>query len=414
MTSRKIDKRSEENLFPEKEYLDRVSRLQNKMHAENISAILINWRPDLFYFTGTAQQGHCIISAEDYPRLLVRRDFNRAKDETWVDSVHQVSSFREVARYLIEGKGSRNTTFSNAKLGLELDVVPAKFYLRLKRYLPTSIEIIDCSPMIRDVRSRKSQLEIKLIEKAAEITRLGHEAVVEALRPGISESEVCAIASKTMLDAGHQGFIFFRAWNNELLPQGHCISGENGTIPSYVASPNGGKGPSSLLPQGSSNKKIKRNEPILVDLVGCYQGYCADETRTYWIGSLPELAREQLNHGLELEQLTISLIKPNKKPSDIYQQVMAHHHDTTVHDETHSVLMASREGIGFLGHGVGLEIDEWPVISASFHLPFQEGNTIAIEPKIRIQTIGLVGIENTYVLSNDGMKRLTNSPLPTE
>ncbi len=399
--------------FSKQEFFGRISRLQEQMKKEKISAVIVNWRPDLFYFSGTAQDAHCIIFSDENPLLLVRRDLRRAKEDTWIDSVYQISGYRELVKYLIEYLQSQSDGAKITKIALALDVFPTNQYLKLKMLLPSSIELIDCSSIIRRIRSIKSKSEVKMMERAAAVARDGHEAVRESLHVGMKETELCAIASKAMLESGHQGFVFFRAWNNELLPQGHCISGDNGTFSSYVASPNGGRGISHLVPQGSSNRKIQKNEPILVDLVGCYHGYCADVTRTYWLGSLPEVVREQLDLCRELENLALDYIRVGEIPSNVYKRVLVHHSESTRSKES-TLLMAAREGVGFLGHGVGLEIDEWPVIAGRFTMPFQEGNTMAIEPKIRISRIGLVGVENTHVITKHGLKRLTNVPFPTE
>ncbi len=406
-----------DDIFSTSEYVSRIIRLQQLLKKSDIDVLIVNWRPDLYYFSGSAQDAHCIVPSEGNPTLLVRRDVSRAKEESWIDSVFQITGFRDLTRMLLDVIDSESDGSSEKKVALTFDVLPTSYYLRLRELFPKKIELVEGSSLVRQVRACKSKQELEFIRVSAEITKTGHQAVYEALRPGMTERELCAVASKAMLEVGHQGFVFFRAWNNEMLPQGHCISGISGTIPSYVSSPNGGLGYSRLLPQGASNRKIRKHEPILVDLVGSYHGYCADETRTYSMGKLPELARNYLDLCIEIQEYLRISIRPHILPREIYDQVLDFYRENVaakLKDARHSVIfMADQQGVGFMGHGVGLEIDEWPVISQSFSLPFQEGNVMAIEPKIRISRIGLVGIENTFSLTRESLVQVTSSDLPT-
>ena len=192
---------------------------------------------------------------------------------------------------------------------------------------------------------------------------------------------------------GHPGKVAFRRFN-QALPMGHLMAGENAATPSFVSSPTGGRGMSLFFPQGPGFRKIKRNEPVLVDFAGSYNGYIADETRIFCLGKLSSQAgggssgriadrREPLPKSyVPARRAGRSLTSLKRKATKLGYQ---------------DFLGGPPGGkAGFVGHGVGLEIDEYPVLGPVDH-EIMENMTIAVEPKMIYPGLGVVGIEDTFL-----------------
>ena len=187
---------------------------------------------------------------------------------------------------------------------------------------------------------------------------------------------------------------------------GHLMAGPAAAVPSYLASPTGGAAVSAAVAQGPSFRKIRRNEPILLDYVFAWKGYISDHTRVYAIGRLPQALVDAHAHMLDLQEQIKTMATPGTAAGDLY---------------TAAVEMAARKGVGdhfmgagadrirFIGHGVGLELDEFPFLANGQTTELQEGMVIALEPKLIFPGKGVVGIENTHVVTQSGLDQLTHA-----
>jgi len=249
-------------LHPKSEIDARIKKLQSRM--EDLTGAILFQAVDMLYFSGTAQDGLVYVPADPQaqPVVMVRKSLERAREESPLE-VCPMRNLRNLKSDLGIPDGAR--------IGLELDVLPFNNYARVKRALGDA-EFVDVSDRIRHVRSVKSKFEIRLTREAARILDAGIGSVPDHLEEGMAEIELAAKVEAEMRALGHQGSLRFRRFNQEL-PMGHLMAGPNGAYPSYVASPTGGVGPSLLQPQGPGFRKIKRNEPILVDYGGVYNGW---------------------------------------------------------------------------------------------------------------------------------------------
>ena len=219
------------------------------------------------------------------------------------------------------------------------------------------------------------------------------------------EIDLAVEVESTMRLLGHQGKVAFRRFN-QALPMGHLMAGAGAAIPSSVSSPTGGKGMSLFFPQGPGFARIRRNEPVLVDYAGCYNGYIADETRIFSLGKLPAKLEEAHQAALRIEEVIASELSPGKKSRDIWSLSLAEDLKLGYQD-----FLGGPPGgkAGFVGHGVGLQIDEYPVIGPVDH-EIVENMTIAVEPKMIYPGEGVVGIEDTFLVGSNGAERLTLLP----
>ena len=378
-------------LHPQSEVDARIKRLQDRM-GDLTGAILFE-STDLGYFSGTAQEGLIYIPRDGLPTLMIKKNLERARQESPLPVQPQKSlKFLKTDLDLPAG----------ARIGLETDVLPYNNYARLAKALDEDVQFSDISEDIKHIRSVKSDFEIRLIREAARILDKGIASVADNLKEGMREIDLAVVVEGTMRLLGHQGKVTFRRFNQNL-PMGHLMAGAGAAIPSSVSSPTGGRGMSLFFAQGPGFARIRRNEPVLVDYAGCYNGYIADETRIFSLGKLPSKLEEAHHAALRIEEVIASELHPGKLSREIWDLSLAEGLKLGYQD-----FLGGPPGskAGFVGHGVGLQIDEYPVIGPVDH-EIVENMTIAVEPKMIYPGEGVVGIEDTFLVGPNGPERLT-------
>ena len=385
---------------PKAEFEQRIFNLQKYIKKENIDAALISQRADLFYFAGTIQQAHLFIPADGEPILLAYKSTERAKAESYIEQILHLDSPKRMPDFL-----KANGYALPATLGLELDVLPANMFLSHQRLFQGS-HILDISHFVRLIRSVKSEYELKIMRQAAELSDQVAGFVPQVLREGMTELELAGKIEAEARRLGHQGIVRMRLWGSEIF-YGHLMSGPAGAVPSFLSSPTGGMGASPAVAQGPGFKTIQRHEPVLVDYVFAYNGYLSDHARIFSLGSLPEELSEAHTAMLEVQQMIKQMAKPGVKSGEIYRHALEKAEKLGYADYFMGI---GAERIRFVGHGIGLEVDEYPFLAAGQQLELQAGMTIALEPKLIFPGKGVVGIENTHVVTEDGLEQLTKFP----
>lgn len=380
-------------LYPKSEVEARIEKLQSRM--DGIAGAILFGSVNVCYFSGTAQEGLVYIPRDSEPVVMMRKSLERAREESPLN-VLPLKSTRTLKEDLGISKGST--------IGLELDILPYSYYSRVAKALG-DVEIVDISEMIRHIRSVKSNFEIDLLREAAGILDAGIASVAEHLTPGIREIELAARVESVMRCMGHQGIIRFRRFNHEV-PLGHLMAGGNAAIPSFVASPTGGQGLSLLNPQGPGKRRIRRGEPVLVDFGGVYNGYTADETRIFSIGSLPEVLEDAHIAAVQVEEAVLKALRPGRTGREIFE-ISEEMGESLGYGEWLGGPTGAK--CGFVGHGVGLELDEYPVIGPLDHR-IEPNMTVAVEPKMIYPGLGVVGVEDTVLTTENACERLTRLP----
>lgn len=387
--------------LPVTEITSRAAALQRALAEHNLDLALVRQGADLFYYTGTLVDGFLALSPRVGPVLLVRRPQGRAvaAPPAWPQIFYK--DIKELPEIL-----ERTGLKPQGAVGLELDVMPAAFYQRLQEKLFPQQPILDVSPLIRRQRMIKSPFELEQLRRAAAIIDRAYEQVPELLKPGISELELSAALEYRLRLLGHQGLVRVRNWDLDLF-YGHVLSGTAGLHPAYTDTPSGGLGFSPAFPQGPSLKKLAAGEPISIDLVACVNGYLVDMTRMYALGSLPDRAWEAWGLVQELHQTFQQEARPGVTPGRLFHRLW----DLVRARKLQDCFMGSGpDRVNFLAHGVGLELDEFPFISARFPFPLAENMVLAFEPKFFLPEIGMVGLEDTGVITAAGVEWLTRSP----
>lgn len=377
-------------LLPKGELENRIKRLQAQMNDMD-GAILLH-SVDVCYYSGTAQDGLVYIPREGDPVVMMRRSLERACQESPLE-VLPLKSMRNLKSML--------GIPSSATIGLEMDVLPCNFYFRIAKALADA-RFVDVAEKIRHQRSVKSELELGMTRKAAKMLDAGFESIPDYLREGMTEVDLMCHLESFLRSMGHQGSLRFRRFNS-IVPLGHIMSGPDAAFPSFLSSPTGGRGTSLIFPQGAGFRKIRRNEPIFVDFVGIYNGYIADATRIFSIGKLAAELQDAYQAAYQVEEAVARELRPGSSARELFELSEAEGATLGYKD-----FLGGPEGAkcGFVGHGVGLELDEYPVLGPLDHV-VGEGMTIAVEPKMIYPDKGVLGIEDTFLTTSHGAERLT-------
>lgn len=382
-------------MTPKEELHRRISKLQEAMKSEGIGGALIIQRADLFYFSGTGQNCHLFIPAEDKPTLVVKKSMGRAELESNLENIVSFAGWDKL-KELIAAKLPEGS-----KIGLETDVLPANLYFRYQKML-AGFEIVDISKITRNIRAVKSNFELGIMLEAAKISESVFNKARKIIREDMTEVDLAGRLEQHARSLGHQGAVRMRGFNQELY-FGHIMSGENAAAISFFDGPTGGSGLNPSYPQGAGAGIIERNQPILVDFVSVLGGYMVDQTRIFCLGEPPLHLAEAYNTAVSIKNTLGKMGKAGITAGSLYKKAeqMADQAGLANH------FMGYVEKVSFIGHGVGLELDELPVIANGIETPLEEGMVFALEPKFIFPGEGTVGIEDTFVVETKRLKQLT-------
>jgi len=384
---------------------ERIGLLQQRMQQEaKLAGCLISQNVGIYYYTGSAQTGYLFVPAQGSATYYVKRSVDRAGNESRV-KVKELGSIRRFGGMLAADYPGLFADGARPAIGADLDVLPAQTYLRLTEAVPAA-SWVDASSMLRSLRSIKDPGEIASIERAAAAAAAALEAGLSSLSEGMTELALLTAIERELRLRGHAGLMRMRGYNQEIAT-GMVAAGEAAAEPTCFDGPAGGRGLSPAVPQSASMRPIGRGEPILLDIGCCIDGYVIDQTRTAVIGTLSPSLRFAYDTSVSLLRKTEELLRPGAVPEQLYAQALAMAEEAGLAEH---FMGYGRDQVKFLGHGIGLEIDEWPVLARGFREPLQPGMVIAVEPKFTFPGEGVVGIENTYLITEDGCRALTRSP----
>jgi len=386
-------------MTPKDELQRRIKNLQKMMGKNNCDAVLIMQNIDLYYFSGTMQNAQLYIPIKGEPLLFCRKSRARAEAECpW--TVVPINNYKYTPDQL-----SEKDIKLPERLALEFDVIPVCSYLSVKKIFPNA-DLIDASSWIAELRSIKSPFEIEIIRKAGKTMAEAFTYVPTMIKQGKSELSIAAQVEKVLRDHGHQGYVRVRGFNQEFF-YGHFLSGPNGCLASFNDGVTAGKGMGPFFPQGPGTRIIQVNEPIYLDYVGVFNGYNIDQTRLYVIGTLPDKLKYAFNTAMDIQESIINRMKPGVIASELYDLAV---NIAAKAGLAENFMGYAQERVKFVGHGVGLELDERPIIAKGFNMELEEGMIFALEPKFVIPGQGAVGIENTWMLGKDGVEKISTLP----
>ena len=382
---------------PIEEIENRLIRIRAGMKKQGIEALLVNQKMNFYYLSGTTQDGLLLVPLEGKPLLMIKRELERAKVESPLKEIVSLKSIREIPSLIQSHTGKIPKS-----LGLELDVLPVRDYFKFQELFPGT-KFIDASPILREARKIKSPFEIDLMRKAGEIGKKVYQEGRRILKEGMTEIGFGGLLEATGKRYGHEGLLRVRSLNYEAYTW-HVLSGLTGGIVSQSDSPMGGLGLSPAFPVGASLKVMRAHEPILVDFGTCFHGYQADETRMFSIGKMEQKFIDAFNACKEIHDAVLEETRPGADGEAIFMKTLKLAEKLGYKD---SYLGPSGLQTRFIGHGIGLELNELPFIAQGQSYPLEEGMTFAVEPKIVFPGEGSAGLENTVAVTRKGYEILT-------
>jgi len=385
---------------PKSEIQARINKLQDMLVENQVDGVLVVQSVDLFYLTGTAQNAHLYVPAQGEPVLMVRKSLDRAIQESPLDKIISVSSIKKIPGIL-----AANGYKIPQTLGVELDVIPAANYLLYRQIFEQS-KLVDASGFIRAMRMIKSDFEVGLQRFSGQKMNELFRAIPGMIREGMSEIELAARIEGKARALGHSGVVNVRSFNQSSF-FGVVAAGATAVTPSSFDGPANGTGLTPSQPQSAGLKAISDNEPIIVDIAGVWDSYITDQTRIFSIGPMSGKLAEAFELSRKIQDAVINRIEPGICGSELHQLALEMAEAAGLSE---NFMGFGPDQAKFLGHGVGLELDELPVLAAGVKLSLQPGMVFAVEPKFAFPGEGVVGIENTWVLTESGVARLTSTP----
>ncbi|MDE6321814.1 MAG: Xaa-Pro peptidase family protein [Muribaculaceae bacterium] len=381
-------------LLPPDELSLRISRLQSLMADKSLQAILVNDLTNLYYLTGRVYLGYAYIPAEGSPIFFVKRPV-----ELDGELVAYIRKPEEIPSAL-EKLGIKTP----AHIGLEMGTTAYDTIIRLQKLFPNAVTA-DASPLLRQCRSVKTPYEIKMLEISGKHHTMVYRRIPSLFVPGMSDIELQIEIERLSRREGCLGQFRISGDTMELF-MGNVIAGDNADAPSPYDFAMGGAGVDPSLPVGANGTLLRQGMTVMVDVNGNYTGYMTDMTRTFTVGHIPEIAVKAHETSIRIHRELCKLGRPGTEAKALYQHAMAIVEEAGLAQ----YYMGHRQHAGFIGHGIGIEVNELPVIAPRSRDIIAENNVIALEPKFVIPQVGAVGIENTYVVTAESWRCITNAP----
>ncbi|MDA3799549.1 MAG: Xaa-Pro peptidase family protein [Kiritimatiellae bacterium] len=388
-----------EKLIPKTELDNRLNTFRENLtqHDPNWTLAVVMAKINIFYFTGTMQNGILVIPRNANETFFVHRSFERAMLESNIEDIRNINSFRDIPE----------SFWTNSKsVYLETERIPLAHYARLNKYANFS-EVKPVENIILQTRAIKSELEIDFLRHAGKVqSHVLEDIVPELLQTGMSETDLASQIQMAFIQKGGHGICRVRSFGSELY-LGQVCFGESALYPNPFNGPGGVRGLSPAAPIFASPEcTLNEIQIISADCGSTFHGYHTDKTATYAYGApLSQKAIDAHKRCIDIQIEAKEKLVPGAIAEEIYNSIIAKQPKSFL-----EIFM----GIGceqakFLGHGVGLEIDEYPVITSKWPDTIKENMVIAIEPKAWIRGEGMVGTENTYLVNKTGAECITGN-----
>lgn len=374
-----------------KELKLRWNKIQQNMSDVHADGLLICDNVNLYYVSGRIFRGYCYIPVKGEPIFFVRRPLGLNGTQ-----VVYIRKPEEIGEYL-----QKNGIAFPDKLLLESDSISYSDYKRYETIF-TPKEVLNGTALLRRCRSIKTPYEIDLIRRSGELHAKAYETIPSLYRKGMTDVEFSIELEHECRKLGSLGIFRIFGQSMEIF-MGSVLAGDNADTPSPYDFAMGGAGLDVSLPVGCNGTVLTEGMSLMVDMGGNFTGYMTDMTRTYAIGSVQELALKAHETSIAIHQAIAAKARPGVAAKDLYELAaeMANHAGLS------DYFMGHRQKAGFIGHGVGIEINEAPVLAPRSRDILAEGMVFALEPKFVIPGTGALGIENTYVVTADGVEKLT-------
>ena len=376
------------------DYHIKWKNLQDAMHKSGTDGCLVASGINLFYLTGVFYSGYCYLPAEGEPWFFVKRP--NGLDGDHVVYIRKPEQLPE----LFQEKGIPLP----GKLMLEADELTYTEYTRLQNALQPK-ETMNATTLLRLIRRVKTPWEIEQIRLCARQHEAVYAEIPSCYRRGMTDLQLQFEIERRMRLHGSLGL--FRAFGPNMdIFMGSILAGENAEAPSPFDFALGGAGMNASCPLGANGTLLKDGMAVMVDMAGNYSPYMTDMTRVYSVGTLSDDAYRAHQVSIHIHDEIARIARPGTACADLYNLSLRIATDEGLAPN----FMGTKQQAKFVGHGVGLQINELPVLTPRSQEVLEEHMVFALEPKFVLPGIGAVGIENTYLVTSQGVEKLTNAP----
>lgn len=359
--------------------------------------LLVFARPAIYYLSGTLGMGCLWLPKEGKPLLMLRKGEGRAALEAPTIPVATYRSYKDLA-----GLASAAGVPLSATIAVDMGGLSWQLGDMLRSRLG-ACRFVSGDEVLAVAQSLKSEWELRILRSCGERHHMAlHDVLPQLIRPGMTEREIAHTAWSVFYELGHQGILRMSAFGEECF-LGHVSAGDSGIYPSSFNGPLGVRGEHPAVPlMGYAGKLWKAGEPLALDIGFQLEGYHTDKTQLYWGGhssTVPAEVQAAHDFCVDVQAWAAEQLKPGARVSDIWAHCLQWA-QTAGFAEGFMGLGANK--VPFLGHGIGLAIDGWPAIAKGFDRPVEKGMVFALEPKQAITGLGMVGVENTYEVTDSG------------
>lgn len=377
----------------------RLGRVKDYLRESGLDSALICDNANVYYLTGRVYRGFLYIStADSEPAYFPRRPANLKGRRTF-----NIRKVEEIPAIISATAGITPPT----TMGLEYDIIPFSAVTRVQKAFE-SVATGNASAAMRRARSVKTEAEQQLMRTSGEKQTRAYSKIPGLYKEGMTDVEFQIEIERVLRLEGCLGQFRVSGADMEIY-MGNVLTGDNADNPSPYDFAMGGAGMSTSLPVGADGTAIVKDKPIMVDVNGNFTGHMTDMTRTYCPGTPSQEAVNAHETSIAICHAIAEAGRPGTAASALYELALSIATEAGLAE----YFMGHRYHAGFVGHGVGIEINEMPVIAPRSRDILEAGNTIAIEPKFVIPGVGAVGIENTYIVRENGpMELITTAPEP--
>ena len=379
------------NIISQEDIKKRIQQIQQHLVDQKADACVISSLVNLYYLNVFIFDGYMYILPDQKPMLFVKRPVNIDSDR--VEYIRKPEQLPELL--------AKHNMAMPKNVLLESDVLSYNSVKRFQKALDKP-QMRSISGFMRELRSVKSDDELAQIRKSALSHAKVYKQIPSLYREGMTDLDFQIEIEYVMRKEGSIGT--FRAFGENMdIYMGNLLAGDNAQEASPFDFALGGKGIDPLLPLGSANKVLMSGTSIMIDMAGNYTPYMSDMTRTFSVSDLPEEAQRAHQLSIDIHTEIIGFAKQGIACSDVYERTM----EMVVDNKMEQYFMGTTQQAKFVGHGLGLEINEPPVFAPRSREILQKNMAIALEPKFVLPGIGAVGIENTYFVTETGLEKVT-------
>ena len=366
------------------------------MQASGADACLITSNANLYYTVGQVVMGYLYIPPEGDSLLFVRRPAGLTVETRHDTSLQYVRKPEQIAEIMTE----RGIPLPQ-RIMFEGDSLTHNEWLRFEAIFRPAVAI-NGTPALQRARSIKTGAELELLRRSGRLHAAVYAKIHGLYRSGMTDLQLSIEIEREMRLAGCLGFFRIFGQGMEIF-MGSVLAGDNACEPSPYDFALGGKGVHPSLPVGANNSVLHHGMSVMVDIGGNFTGYMTDMTRTYSIGKLSEKAYRAHHVALEIQDAVANMMRPGVVCEDIYNRSL----EMAKRNGLDGCFMGCRQQARFVGHGVGIEVNELPVLGVRSRTELEPGMVLAVEPKFVIEGTGAAGIENTFVVTANGNEKIT-------